>query len=134
MEEYYIAKYNSLVPNGYNLCPGGQKWRRKHKLLKEEENEVCELYKQGNSVRTIGEFYNVNHHTVLDVLHQNNIVMRSKSEKLPDRSSIVKEDVLRVLYCDKKMRVKDIAKELNVQDYTIRRALKRYNLKEYNIG
>ena len=44
LEELYIQKYNSMVPNGYNLCPGGQKWRRTPKFTKEQEIEVVEKY------------------------------------------------------------------------------------------
>lgn len=134
LEEKYINEYNSLYPNGYNLCPGGQKWRRQPKLSEVEISEICNMYISGYSTRSIGELFDVSHHTILTTLKTNGIKMRSKSCNLPDRTSKINKDELIELYCDKNLMIKEIATILNVCEKTIYRAIKRYKLKEYNTG
>lgn len=49
-----------------------------------------------------------------------------------NRTSKIKKCELEKMFCEEKMLIKDIASELGVNTKTIYRALKRYNLKEYN--
>ena len=128
LEELYIQKYNSIVPNGYNLCPGGQKWRRTPEFTKEQEIEVVEKYQSGMSARKVAELYGVSHHTVLDVLKGEGIKSRPKTVKLPDRTSKLTKEIMEDLYVNKGMRMKDIAELLNVNVRTVNRAKNRYNL------
>ena len=115
LEEECILKYNSLTPNGYNMCPGGQKYRRTSiKFDADEINEIIDLYNNGYSTRKIGDLFNVS---------------RNKNFNLPDRSSKIKEDELRKLFLEDNLSIIEISKILNVSTKTISRALKRYKIK-----
>lgn len=129
LEELYIIKYDSMIPNGYNLCPGGQKWRRIPKLSPEQLVDVPAMYEKGMSSREIGAFYNIGHHAILKTLKNNNIVVRERTDKLPDRTSKITKEIMEELYIEKRMKMKDIAELLNVNVATVNRAKRRYNLK-----
>ena len=129
LEEFYITKYNSMIPNGYNMCPGGQKWRRVPKLSPEQLTGVPAMYEKGMSSREIGAFYNIGHQAILKTLKRNNIAVRERNEKLPDRTSKLTKEIMEELYIEKRMKMKDIAELLNVNVATVNRAKRRYNLK-----
>ena len=79
LEQYYIDKYNSIVPNGYNLCPGGQKWRRKPKFTKEQEVGIVQKYQDGMTSRELADAYNVSKRCILDALKRNDCQVRNKA-------------------------------------------------------
>lgn len=127
-EEYYIESYKALHPNGYNLSPGGAKWRKRPKLDAMQENEVIEEYLNGFSAREIGLKYNINHKSIFAILDKHDIERRKKTLKLPNRTSIVTEEIMIDLYLNKKMKIKDIASDLGVCNRTINEAKRRYGL------
>ena len=127
-EEYYIRKYNSIVPNGYNLSPGGQKWRNKPKLTKNQEEEVISKYKMGYSSRKIALEYKVSYKTILDTLDRNNVERRKRNCNLPDKTSKVTKEIMEDLYMDKRLLIKEIASLLNVDVWTINYAKRRYGM------
>lgn len=130
LEEMYITKHNSIFPNGYNLCPGGVKWRRLPKLTESQESDIVGKYViEGKSTRAISDIYNVSHHTINNVLKKNDVQIRKKACNLPDRSSKITKELLEDLYINKNMKMKDIAELLNVNVRTVNRAKNRYNLK-----
>ena len=86
LEEKMIKEYNSLMPNGYNMCPGGQKYRRNIKLTENDINDIIKKYNEGYSSRRIAEVYNLSQSTILKVLKNNDVPMRNKSCNLPDRT------------------------------------------------
>lgn len=128
LEEFYIKQYNTLSPFGYNLCPGGQKWRRVSVFTKDDENKIISMYEKGMSTRGIGELYSVSPSTISGVLRRNNIKIRAKNHKLPDRTSKLTLEIMEELYVQKGMKMKDIAEELNVNVRTVNRAKRLYNL------
>lgn len=130
LEEKMIIKYNSLMPNGYNMCPGGQKYRKKGVQFTDNEvKNIINKYNKGCSLREISKEYNVCHTTISKILKMNNIKVRNKSCNLPDRSSKINRDILYNLYINEHMTIKDISKVLNCHPNTVSRALKRYNIK-----
>jgi len=130
-EEYYIDAYNSMSPHGYNLCPGGQKWRRKSMVDDEDASEICRLYLDGHSAQKIGSQFGISKSVVLDTLRKCDIERRDRACNMPDRSSRVTKDQLVEMYVHNNMSVADIAKQLGVCERTVRRAIRRHNLKEY---
>ena len=64
---YYINFYDTFN-NGYNSTLGGKLGTRNLKLPKRKQLEVCELYQEGFSLRTIANEYNVDHATVKHIL------------------------------------------------------------------
>jgi group I intron endonuclease len=127
-EEYYIKKYNTIQPNGYNLCPGGQKWRKKPNTTDEQFEDIIQLYVNGASFREIEEKYRVDRRRISKQLKEMGIQIRKRNYNLPDRTSDVTKDIMIDLYINKKMKLKDIAVLLNVHVKTISRAKKRFNL------
>lgn len=129
LEEFFINKFNSIVPNGYNLCPGGQKWRRVHEFSDELEAKIASEYKSGKTSRNLAEIYNCSKFCILSILKRQRCQTRSKAVSLPNRTSKLTEELMKDLYLNKRMKIKDIAELLNVNVRTVNRAKNRYNLK-----
>lgn len=126
----YIKEYNTMNPNGYNLCPGGTMWRRKPIIEDSEIYKIKDMYLNKNmSLREIGEIYNVCHQSISKLLEKHGVTRRKRSCNLPDKTSIITKDIMIECYVNRKMRIKDIASEYNVDVKTINRAKRRYNLK-----
>lgn len=125
-EEFYISRFNSFG-SGYNMNPGGQKWRRKPIDINYNELEDM-YYNKKMSAREIGSILGLSNTTVLNHMKKNSMMRRKKSCSLPDKTSTLSKELLEELYIDKKIRRKDVAKALNVSEKTIQRALKRFNL------
>ena len=123
-EEYYIRIFNSLAPDGYNLCPGGQKWRRKSNV---NEQKIISLYREGKSARNIAEIEKISFSTILNCLKRNNIPRRNKACNLPDRTSKLKKDYLEQLM-NQGLNNVEISKIVKLDESTIRRAIRRFNL------
>lgn len=127
-ECYYIKKYNSLYPNGYNVSPGANKYRRKPKLQEEDIEKAVRMYKNGKSTRDIAREFGVDHVTVLYHLKKVGCEIRKRNCNLPDHSSVLTKDIMNEYYIEKKMRIKDIAEKFNVSVSAVNRAKRRYNL------
>lgn len=127
-EIYYIDHYNSMN-NGYNMCPGGQKWKRKPINENIDINEVINLYKQGFSSRKIASMVNANDKYILNLLHRNNIEVRDKKCNLPDKTVVIedKENKLRE-FRKQGLSKYEIARRFNVNEKSVRRWLKKYNI------
>ena len=129
-ESHYIQLFNSMEPNGYNLNPGGNFWRRRPSLSNAEEREVIKLYVKGEmSQRQIASKYGVSHSTIGSVLKRHGIKSREKTCHLPDRTSVITKDDLARMYIVEKMKMKDIAMRYGVDVHTVNRAKNRFNLK-----
>ncbi|MTJ10774.1 helix-turn-helix domain-containing protein [Anabaena sp. UHCC 0204] len=125
-EEFYIQKYDS-ISNGYNLCPGGQKWRKKPLNL--PEDEIANLYIRGYSSRHLGQMYKVSAPLIQKIVRKQGL-SRAKQHNLPDRSSKVTKDILLELYVVQRLSQRTIARRLGVHEETVRRAVKRHNLQK----
>lgn len=73
-EIFYIAKYDSFN-NGYNLTIGGDGNRRL--LLDDKYDEIKELYLSGFSSNKIAELYEVDKASIVKILKQLNVKIRS---------------------------------------------------------
>lgn len=73
-EIYYIAKYNTFK-EGYNLTIGGSGNRRL--LLDNKYDEIKELYLSGFSSNKIATLYNVDKASIVKILKQLNVKLRS---------------------------------------------------------
>ena len=127
LEEIYISQHNSLAPNGYNLCPGGQEWRRKPKFDDTIGRDIVVKYKDGLTLQQLAEVYNVSRRCISDTILRQGCELRVFV--LQDRTSIVTKEIMEELYVNTKMMMKDIAKKLGVNVSAINRAKRRYNLK-----
>lgn len=132
LEEDFIKKYNSLTPNGYNLCLGGNQPRNSKAFSLEEEKCMVDKYKNGYSTRKIAEEYGISRLRVSNILRKNNCELRSKNWNLEDRTSKITKEILIQLFIEQKKSTKEIASILNVSDRTIRRRISIFRLREYN--
>ena len=133
LEEYFIRKFNSLTPNGYNLCYGGNQPRNSKTFSLEEEITMVDKYKMGYSTRKIAEEFGISKLRVSNILKKNKCELRAKNYKLPDRTSKITKELLIELFLKEKKSIKDIAIILNVSDTTIRRRISKFGLREYNV-
>lgn len=127
-ELYYIKEYDS-INKGYNMCPGGQKWRRKPINENVDIDEVINLYNQGLSTREISSIVDANDKYILNLLHRNNIEVRDKKCSLPDKTVVIddKENKLRE-FREQGLSKYEIARRFNVNEKSVRRWLKQYNI------
>lgn len=127
-ESEFIKTYNTMAPNGYNLCPGGQYWRKRPGVNQEELKIAEKEYLNGESLRYLSEKYKTSRKTLSNHFKENGVDVRKRGHKLPDRTSKLTEDILIDLYVNKRMKIKDIAEHLGVNEKTVYRARIRYNI------
>lgn len=127
-EEEYISRLNSLYPNGYNVSPGGNEYKRKPIVSKEDIKMMIEMYANGESTRNIASHFNISKSTVGYHLKKNGYALRSKSCNLPDRTSVLTKEIMVDLYLNKRLKIKEIAEIYGVDAHTVNRAKRRYNL------
>lgn len=134
LEIFYIKHYNSLYPHGYNMCPGGNLYRRTYKKFSDSQiNEIIHLYIEDNmSTRQISKIFNVSCYIISSVLKNNNIILRDKSCNLPDKTSVLTKEILIKLYIDEHKTSKEIAKIFNLNVRTVNRAISKFKIREYN--
>lgn len=129
LEEYYIKNLNTLVPNGYNLCPGGNSWKRRPGISVEDlDKAVLEYVEDGKSFRYLSEKYKTNHKRLSEAVKDRGYEVRDRSHNLPDRTSKITEEIMYELYIEKNLMIKEIAEQLGVSTKTVNRAKRRYNL------
>ena len=92
LEEFYIAHYNTIYPNGYNIQKGG---KSKYTLRKNRQRNVIKYDTQGNfiqsfnSVKDAAKEMNCNYQTISSVLsrkrrHYKGYIYRYSNEKAPE--------------------------------------------------
>ena len=94
-EIYYISLYNSYK-KGYNNTIGG-KSSTKDLKLKDNQEEVIQLYNLGFSLRDIAREFGVDKATIKHIIEINNINLRStRTYKLSqaDREAIIKDSLV----------------------------------------
>ena len=89
MEQYYIKKYNSLVPNGYNILPGGEEpphlYGEKHPKSKYSQkvidNIINDLLSGQCTQKEIQDKYNVSQQLITSI--NNGATHKRKDLKYP---------------------------------------------------
>lgn len=117
-EIYYIEKFNSYK-NGYNTTKGGD---GRTINANYDEQQIIHFYKQGMSCADIGKLYGVCGATINRVLSRKAIIRRHDGNKYESFGE---------KFCElwnNGAPIKDLAKIYNVNEKTIRRATKHYNL------
>lgn len=119
-EIYYIEKFDSFN-SGYNSTKGGD-GRVINKPYDEEV--IADLYSKGVSSVEIGKIYNVCGTTICRALNKLNIKTRDNGNKY----SLFDTELFIKMWNDKNTMIKDMAKNFNVHEKTIRRTAKRLKL------
>jgi group I intron endonuclease len=128
-EEYFIKEFNSLE-KGYNLCPGGQKWRKQPSSITISNKNLPTIINMylvdEKSTREIASVYNVSHKTIQQILKDNNVILRNKSSKLPNRKTKVNFELIEPLL-NEGLSIYAIARRLKACDRTIKRIISNHN-------
>lgn len=98
LEEEYIERFNSMKPNGYNLCPGGQKWRNSARANIEPNLEIVADYLSGLSVRAVADKHQCSTSKVKYHVRKAGHALRDKNNAYSAHASDLTEDKLRQLY------------------------------------
>ena len=117
-EIYYIDKFNSCN-SGYNTTKGGD---GRTINTNYDEQQIISCYKQGMSCAEIGNLYGVSGTTINRVLSRKAIIRRHDGNKYESFGE---------KFCELWINgtpIKNLAKIYNVNEKTIRRATKHYNL------
>ena len=142
-EKYYILKYNSLRPNGYNILEGGNEPplfkgiehpESKFKTNIELEKIVSDLRFTKNSIRDIAKKFNVSPSCVSDInlgntYYNSNIEYPLRKNPNP-ASKLTQEDIEEIIYALKfsYSSYEDIGKRYGVEG----RAISRINSGTYH--
>jgi len=110
LEEQYITKYNSLVPNGYNIRTGKHDGVKDTRLTKEQEQYIIEMYQANIKVKEISKRIGMSIGGIVKALERNSIPRRKPISK--DRESKIDYDLIVKLISEGKSSA-EIAKIFN---------------------
>jgi len=123
-ELFYIKKYRSQTPNGYNIAAGGASTFTQPKLNKLQEQQAIAMYKAGVSMKNIGKVFGRDKKAIKGVLVRNNIMSRPTKTKY---LGITKECLVELI--DSGMNAAQIARHYSVVPSNISYYIKKFNLK-----
>ena len=121
LEEHYIAEYNSMKPNGYNLCPGGQKWRNSTRANVEVDLSLVKDYLSGKSLRAVAEEHGCSVSKVKYHVRKSGNELRANNNPYSAHASALTEDVLRDMFLDEHMTDKEIAESTGLSRRWVRK-------------
>lgn len=114
-EMFFIKKFNSFTPNGYNLTYGGDDcWNRREPF---NEEEVIEKFYELKSAVKVAKHYKTDIPKITDILKSNNIHYGT------GLSQIEKEDIMSMYFAG--VRPIDISKTMGLDRSTVKKFLKR---------
>lgn len=119
-EKYWIAKYNSVLPNGYNMCAGGDNTLGYHH--REESKQKMSTVKKGMFVGSNNPFYGKRHSE--EAKHK-------MSAGRKGMAHLTNDQVQRLRQSHHTVKVRNIETD-EIFD-TIKEAAKKYNLKDTHI-
>ena len=127
-EEFYIAKFNSLRPNGYNLCPGGKQWRNSDKANVQVDMTLVEDYLSGLSLADVAQKHGCSKSKVkYHVLHSGNALRPRINPNRRDASVLTKE-LLTDLFIRQGMKNDEIAEMYHFHPTYVRNRRRKYNI------
>ena len=136
-EEFYIKKYNTMTPNGYNIESSINGNSRNYTGYSEEmvSNIISDIKNSSLSLTEIANKYSVNKSTVTRI--NKGDVHRREGEIYPLRERIKKEKTKKQTKCPDKDTLKelirnktfcDIGREYGVSDNAVRKWCDKYSL------
>ena len=125
-EKYYISKYNTVAPNGYNLTEGGManKTAPIPSRYKDDYFNIVKELKGEKSLKEIAEQFNMSYSYLSDInngsrlFHENMVYPIRKSSNSPSKEDY--QIIIDMLENTKLSCVK-IAKQLNLSATTVRK-------------
>lgn len=136
-EEFYIKKYNTINPNGYNVESSVNGNSRNYSGYSEEiiSNIIFDIKNSSLSLTEIADKYSVNKSTITRI--NKGDVHRRENESYPLREKIKKERVEKYSKCPDRDTLKaliydktfcDIGREYGVSDNAVRKWCDKYSL------
>lgn len=124
MEKYYIKFYNSMAPNGYNLCyGGGNTFGYKHR---EESKLKMSIHKKGRYCGEENHFYG-KHHSLETREKLKKSWTKERKEKLKERYKTMKHHTVSVINVETKEffnSIKSAGEKYNIEPTHITRVCK----------
>lgn len=133
LEEKYIQEYNSMKPNGYNLCPGGCKWRNSKTANVVLDQTLVDDYLSGMSLRAVAEKHNCSTNKVKYHVRLSGAKLRAKQNEFSQpRATKTDDAVLERLFLEENRTDVEVSEILGITEDWIqkrRRQLGIYRIK-----
>ena len=129
LEEKYIAEYNSMTPNGYNLCPGGQKWRNSKNANVRVDFSLVRDYLSGLSLRAVAEKHGCSVSKVKYHVRKSGHELRANNNPYSAHASALTEEVLRGLFLDEHLTDKEISERTGLSRRWVRKRRQDFNIR-----
>lgn len=129
LEEEYIAKFNAMKPNGYNLCPGGQKWRNSARANVEPDEAIVSDYLSGLSTRAVAEKHGCSTNKVKYHVRKAGHELRAKNNEHSAHASDLTEERLRELYVSEGLTDKAIAELTGMSPRWVRKRRQIFDIR-----
>lgn len=126
LEIDYIAKYNTISPNGYNLTSGGFGGNGIRSIPVEKHINIVSDYIAGKSTGELAKEYNVSVGTVNRILKENNLECRDNRECQQILLDIKLPEVLELYLNHNSTTI--VGKFLNVSESSVRRFLQKHKI------
>lgn len=128
LEEKYIAEFNSMKPNGYNLCPGGQKWRNSARANIEPDQGIVSDYLSGMSTRAVAEKHGCSTKKVRYHVEKAGHQLRKNNNEYSAHASALTEKRLKELYLNSNMTNKQIAELTGLSERWVRKRRQTFDI------
>lgn len=128
LEEKYIAEYNSMKPNGYNLCPGGQQWRNSTRANVEVDPELVSDYLSGMSLRAVAEKHGCSVSKVKYHVRKSGNELRPNNNPFSAHASALTEEDLRHLFLEEHLTDQEIADQTGMSRRWVRKRRQIFNI------
>ena len=84
-KEIYWIQYYDSYKNGYNQTTGG----KGNRLLDLDEKEIIKCYEKEQNIITVSKIFNCSRHTINNILHKNNVKIKTAQEHAQEKGFIV---------------------------------------------
>lgn len=128
LEEKYIAEYNSMKPNGYNLCPGGTRWRNPKTATTIVDPNLVNDYLSGMSLRDVAEKHGCSVSKVKNHVLKSGNQLRKNNNPHSAHASALTEDELRKLFIEEKLTDREISERTGLSKRWVRKRRQMFNI------
>lgn len=128
LEEKYIADYNSLKPNGYNLCPGGTRWRNSKTANVEVDYDLVNDYLSGMSLRAVAEKHGCSPTKVKKHVLKSGNQLRKNNNPYSAHASALTEEELRKFFLAEKLTDAEISERTGLSKRWVRKRRQIFNI------
>jgi len=129
LEEKYIAEYDSMKPNGYNLCPGGTRWRNSKTAETVVDYNLVNDYLSGMSLRDVAEKHGCSVSKVKNHVLKSGNQLRKNNNPFSSHASALTEDELRKLFVEENLTDREISERTGFSKRWVRKRRQIFNIR-----